>query len=260
MRAARVKARVVAKAPGVFCGAPVAAEVFRRAAKGASVRPLVREGARVRPGQAVLAVSGPAGVLSAERVALNFLQRLSGVATLTRRYADALRGTGVSVYDTRKTTPGWRVLEKYAVRCGGGANHRMGLFDAVMIKDNHWAMIRDRLPATRVRLAAFRKRHPGVEVAMEADTLSDVRRALDLGADTILLDNMPLPLLRKAVALIRLAHSPSRPLARSVRIEISGGVTLQNIRALARLKPDRISVGRITHSAPALDLSLELDG
>jgi nicotinate-nucleotide pyrophosphorylase (carboxylating) len=192
-------------------------------------------------------VSGSRALLTAERTALNFLQHLSGVATLTSLYAEKLKGTRAKVFDTRKTLPAYRELDKYAVRCGGGANHRLGLYDAVLLKDNHWAGGRD-VPAG---VRAARKKYPGILVELEAADLSQVARALAAGADVILLDNMTRPLLRRAIALIRKA-SPS------TQIEISGGVSLETIRALGKLGADRISVGRLTHSAPALDLSLEI--
>lgn len=252
---ARLRVRVVAKEPGVFCGGAVAAAVFRLAAPGSKVRPLVREGAAVKRGRAVLEVSGPRSVLSGERTALNFLSRLSGVATLTRHYVDAVRGTGAAVYDTRKTTPGWRWLEKYAVRCGGGRNHRMGLYDAVMVKENHLDALSaaGALGSLASRVARFRRGHPGVPVIFEARGEKEIAFALSCRPDVLLLDNIGPAQLRTLLPFIR-RRAPS------TRIEVSGGVRLTNIRAFARLGVDRISVGRLTHSAPALDLSLELAG
>ena len=243
----RLRGFVRARQGGVVCGADIARSVFRACDPRCRVRVLARDGSAVRPGQAVLEVSGGRALLTAERTALNFLQRLSGIATATAAYVAAARGTRAAILDTRKTVPGWRALEKYAVRCGGGRNHRMGLYDAVMVKDNHW-MGREGF-ARAVR--GLRRRHPRVPLIMEADGLAQVRRCLELGADIILLDNMPLPRLRRAIRLIR-DHS-SKTL-----IEISGGVGLKDLRRLARLGPDRISVGRITHSAPALDIGLDL--
>jgi len=238
---------VRARQAGVVCGTRIAAQVFRACAPGCKVRMLMRDGGKVRPGQAVLAVSGGRGLLTAERTALNFLQRLSGVATATAAYVAAVRGTRAAILDTRKTLPGWRALEKYAVRCGGGRNHRMGLYDAAMVKDNHWLKSEEFAKAVH----ELRRRHPKLPLIMEADDLRQVRRGLGLGADILLLDNMPLPRLRQAIRLIR-KTSPK------TLIEISGGVGLKGLRRLARLGPDRISVGRITHSAPALDLGLDL--
>ena len=244
------RAYVKAKADGVLCGVVPATEALRQACPRARIRWLSRDGARVRPGQVVARLTGPRCVLTAERTMLNFLQRLSGVATLARRYADAVRGTRAKVYDTRKTLPGWRALDKDAVRRGGAENHRMGLYDMVMLKDNHLAGASPALLARRV--AAFRRRHPRVPVQVEAGSLAQLRQALALKPDLVLLDNMGAPLLRRAIALAR-REAPR------VKLEVSGGVDLKTVRALAKLGPDRISVGRITHSAPALDLSLKIE-
>jgi nicotinate-nucleotide pyrophosphorylase (carboxylating) len=233
-------ARLLVKEPGVICGLAVAADIFDRL--GASVEPLAADGDRVEPGEVAL-VEGPArGVLTGERLALNVLGRLSGIATLTRRYVDAVAGTGAVVLDTRKTTPGLRALEKYAVACGGGQNHRVGLYDGVLIKDNHLRLVPS-LPD-----AVARAKETGVPVEVECDTLAQVREALEAGADSILLDNMSVEELREAV---RLAGG-------RVRLEASGGVTLETIRAIAETGVDFISVGALTHSARALDFSLEV--
>jgi nicotinate-nucleotide pyrophosphorylase (carboxylating) len=244
---ARWRGVVRARQAGVVCGTRIAARVFRACDPRGKVRVLVRDGGKVRPGQAVLAISGGRGLLTAERTALNFLQRLSGVATATAAYVAAVRGTRAAILDTRKTLPGWRALEKYAVRCGGGRNHRMGLYDAVMVKDNHWLRSENFSHAVQ----ELRRRHPRLPFIMEADDLGQVRRGLELGADVLLLDNMPRPRLRRAIRIIR--KTSPRTL-----IEVSGAVSLKGLRRLARLGPDRISVGRITHSAPALDLGLDL--
>ncbi len=246
-KAARLRGQVRARQAGVVCGTDIARQVMRACDPGCRVRVLVQDGGRVKPGQTVMEVAGGRGLLSAERTALNFLQRLSGIATLTAAYAAAARGTRARILDTRKTLPGWRELEKYAVRCGGGCNHRMGLYDAAMVKDNHWLNPQDFGRA----VAELRRRHPRLPLIMEADRLDQVRLALDLGADIILLDNMSRPRLNRAIQLIR--RGSPRTL-----IEVSGGVGLDQVRALAKLGPDRISVGRITHSAPALDLGLDL--
>ncbi|MBI3566300.1 MAG: carboxylating nicotinate-nucleotide diphosphorylase [Elusimicrobia bacterium] len=245
-RDARFAARVVSREAGVVCGLEIAAAAFKACAPRARVRLLVRDGARVRPGQAVMSVSGGRGLLTAERTALNFLQRMSGVATLTRRYADAVRGTRARVLDTRKTLPGWRALDKYAVACGGGVNHRMGLYDAVMVKDNHY--LGKRLAEGAAEL---RRRHPGVPLIVECDSPAQATRALALRPEVLLLDNMSPALLRRELPRLR-------RLAPRVKLEVSGGVSLDGLRAIARLGPDRISVGRLTHSAPALDLGLDL--
>ncbi len=241
----RLSARIVARERGVVCGLEIAKAAFRACDPRAKVRLLVRDGARVKPGQAVLAVSGGRGILTAERTALNFLQRMSGVATLTRAFADRVKGTRARVLDTRKTLPGWRALDKYAVAAGGGVNHRMGLHDAVMVKDNHYG---GDLEAGAERL---RRRYPSLQLIVECDTSAQATRALKLKPDVILLDNMRGPRLRREIARLR-------ALAPRVKLEVSGGVGLSEVRALAKLGPDRISIGRLTHSAPALDLGLDL--
>ncbi len=242
----RSRAVVDAKQDLVVCGLDVAAAVFRRVDRRLRVRKLARDGQRVRRGAAVLAVAGPtASLLAAERTALNFLQRLSGIATQARRYADAVRGTGVRVVDTRKTTPGWRALEKYAVRTGGCRNHRMSLRDLVLIKDNHIAAAGSVAEAVR----RARARAPrGLRVEAEARTLAEVRAAVAAGADIVLLDNMTPARIRRAVALVA---------GRAV-VEVSGGVRLETIRRFALPGVDLISVGALTHSAVAADLSLDL--
>ncbi|MBI3547702.1 MAG: carboxylating nicotinate-nucleotide diphosphorylase [Elusimicrobia bacterium] len=245
--AARLKGRIVVKAPGVVCGLDVAREVFRAVSSKIRFQSRAKDGDRVRPGQSLADVTGPREVLTAERTALNFLQRMSGVATLARAFADQVKGTSAKVYDTRKTLPGWRALDKYAVRCGGGRNHRLGLYDMVMLKDNHLEVARQ----SEDRLERFRKAHPGVPILIEAKTRGQVEMALSCGADIVLLDNMASAELRRMIALIR-SRAPM------TRIEVSGGVSLENVRSIARLGVDRISVGRLTHSAPALDMSLEI--
>ncbi|MBI4371267.1 MAG: carboxylating nicotinate-nucleotide diphosphorylase [Elusimicrobia bacterium] len=243
---ARLRGKIAAREPGVVCGLEVAAAAFKACEPRARVRALVRDGARVKAGQAVMTIEGGRGILTAERTALNFLQRMSGVATLTRRFADAARGTRAKILDTRKTLPGWRALDKYAVACGGGVNHRLGLYDAVMVKDNHYggkSLAKD--------VALLRREQPGIPLIIECDSSAQVKAAISLKPDVILLDNMGAALLRREIKRIRTA-------GKKILIEISGGINLNNIRGLARLGPDRISVGAITHSAPALDLGLDL--
>jgi nicotinate-nucleotide pyrophosphorylase (carboxylating) len=242
----RFSVRVVSREAGVVCGLEIAAAAFKACEPRARVTLLVRDGARVRPGRAVMAAKGGRGLLTAERTALNFLQRMSGVATLTRRFVDRVDGTRARILDTRKTLPGWRALDKYAVACGGGLNHRFGLYDAAMVKDNHYQG--GGLEAGVVRL---RRAHPRMPLIIECDTPAQVTRALALKPEVILLDNMRGPRLRREIRRIR-------SLAPRVKIEVSGGVGLGEIRALAKLGPDRISIGRLTHSAPALDLGLDL--
>jgi len=254
----RLRGEIVAKQAGVICGLDVARQVFHQVSSKIRFKPLVQDGSRVRRGQAVARVSGPREILTAERTALNFLQRLSGIATLTKEFAKDLKGTKAKLYDTRKTLPGWRELDKYAVRCGGGFNHRMGLYDMVMLKDNHLAVNPHPhpLPVGEGSLGKvikrFRLRHPRIPILIEAKTPTEIKLAIESGAGIILLDNMSLAALRRSIRFIR-SRAPK------TLIEVSGGVTQGNIRSIARLGPDRISVGAITHSAPALDLSLELN-
>ncbi|MEZ5299111.1 MAG: carboxylating nicotinate-nucleotide diphosphorylase [Verrucomicrobiales bacterium] len=248
---ARSVGRIAARQPGVLAGSDIAAEVFRRVDPVLKIERLREDGAALQPGDACLEVSGASrSILTAERTALNFLQRLSGVATLARRFADAVAGTGAAILDTRKTTPGWRRLEKAAAVAGGAANHRMGLYDAAMVKDNHLAA-EDRLAALQDAIDRLRADRPDAWVEVEADTLDQVRAFLTLrGVRAILLDNMPPPMLREAVALNEAAGKP-------VALEASGGVNLATVRAIAESGVDFISVGAITHSAPALDLGMD---
>jgi nicotinate-nucleotide pyrophosphorylase (carboxylating) len=245
----RGAARIFAKETAVAAGVEVAAEVFRRIDPKLKVRIVRGSGTRLRKGQTVIEIAGAVrSILTAERVALNFIQRLSGVATLTRQFADAVGKYRAEILDTRKTTPGLRALEKAAVVAGGGVNHRFGLYDMVMVKDNHLAA-GDALPELRVTIRKFRAEHPGVRVELEADTLRQVRDFLSLdGVDVILLDNMSPARMAEAVRLG----------AGRVKFEASGGVTLATVRAIAASGVDFISVGALTHSARAIDFSLEL--
>jgi nicotinate-nucleotide pyrophosphorylase (carboxylating) len=244
---ATAAARLVARKPGVICGLAVARSAFHAIDPALDVREQARDGDAVKPGACVLTVSGKArAILTAERVALNFMGRMSGIATLTRRYVEAVAGTGARIVDTRKTTPGLRALEKYAVRCGGGGNHRVGLFDAILIKDNHIAAAGGIGPAIEAARA-----HAGhmVRVEVEVDTLAQLETALGHSPDAVLLDNMPPETLRRAVAMA----------AGKVVTEASGGVDLTTVRAIAETGVDLISVGALTHSAPVLDLGLDFD-
>ena len=246
-------ADVVAREPGVLAGVPVALAVLDLLAErenagdgqiGRTV--LIADGARIGPGDAVLRVSGPAtAVLGAERTLLNFLTHLSGIATATRAWVDAVAGTGAVIRDTRKTTPGLRQLEKYAVRCGGGENHRMGLGDAALIKDNHVAAAGGVAKA----VAAVCSAAPGVPLEVECDGVSQVREALAAGARFLLLDNMPAGELQLAVAEARRYAG--------VRLEASGGLRLATAREVAATGVDYLSVGALTHSSRALDLGLD---
>ena len=241
----RVRGKIVAKQDLVVCGLKVAGEVFRRV--GARLAPRARDGQCVRRGAVLALVSGPARrVLAGERTALNFLQRFSGIATLTRRFVE--RARPVRIFDTRKTTPGLRALEKYAVRCGGGHNHRMGLHEGAMIKDNHVAVVGD-LEGLREKVWGLAA--AGRPVVIEAQTLEQALLFATFPVQVVMLDNFTAAGLRRAARLVR-AVNPK------VEIEASGGVTLGNVRSIARTGVDRISVGALTHSAPAADLSLEL--
>lgn len=244
----RARAALVAREAGTLCGVPLALAAFCQCDDRVEIRVDIEDGHRVESGTTVLFINGRArGLLAAERTALNFLQRLSGIASLTARYVEVVRGTRARIVDTRKTTPGWRRLEKYAVRCGGGANHRETLADAVLVKDNHLAAL-DGDVARAVRCAR-EQTHPGTFVQIECDHLEQVRLAVEAGADAVLLDNMSLEMMRDAVAL-----AAGRALS-----EASGGVRLDMVRAIAETGVDRISVGALTHSAPALNLALDFE-
>jgi len=239
-------ADLVARAEGVVAGLPVAARVFARLAPGATIEAVASDGDRVRRRDLLLTVRGPVrALLAAERSALNIASRASGIATHTRAWVDAIAGTGAVVLDTRKTTPGLRPLEKYAVRCGGGSNKRMGLYDVAMIKDNHVAAA----GSVAAAVTAVRQRAPRVTVQVECDTVEQVREAVDAGADFLLLDNMSLDELRAAVDLVG---------DLDVELEATGGLTLAVAREVADTGVDYLSVGALTHSSPILDLALDL--
>jgi nicotinate-nucleotide pyrophosphorylase (carboxylating) len=253
-------AGVVARRPGVLAGLPAALAVLDAAGiPPGAAEPLRRDGDRIERGTEVLRITAPVReLLTAERTLLNFLTHLSGVATTTRAWADAVAGTGCTVRDTRKTTPGLRQLEKYAVRCGGGVNHRMGLGDAALVKDNHVAAA----GGIAAAIEAVRAAAPGLPLEVECDTVDQVREALAAGAGLILLDNMSLADTRAAVALAR-RHpanpaNPANPAAPATRLEASGGLRLDTARAVAETGVDFISVGALTHSSPALDLGLDM--
>jgi len=242
-----VRGKVIAKAPGIVAGLEVARMVFLAVDESVRFASRVADGNAVSCGDVLAVVEGPGkSLLSAERVALNFLQRMSGIATLTRRYAEAVRGTKAVILDTRKTAPGLRVLDKIAVRLGGGQNHRFGLYDMVLIKDNHIAA------AGGITAAVQRVRsHDPAELPIEVEVknLHELHEALELGVERILLDNMDLEQMRQAVVLS----------AGRAKLEASGGITLDNVAAIAGTGVDYISVGALTHSAPALDISLDVE-
>jgi nicotinate-nucleotide pyrophosphorylase (carboxylating) len=244
----RARARLVARDAGVVCGVPLALEAFRVLDSKITIRVDAEDGTRVERGSAVLFLSGHArGLLSAERVALNFMQHLSGIATLTARYVDAVKGTKARILDTRKTLPGWRSLEKYAVCAGGGKNHRADLSTGILIKDNHLSALDG-----NIELAVRRSREispVGVKVEVECETREQVVAALAAGADIVMLDNMPPDLMAECVRLVN----------GRATTEASGGVNLSNVRAIAETGVDWISIGALTHSAPALNLALDFD-
>ena len=256
---------IVAKKEGILTGTEAASHVFHRVDPELKVEILLEDGAKVKPGSKVARVSGSiASILKAERVALNFLQRLSGIASETNRYVTSVEGLPVRIMDTRKTTPGLRSLEKYAVRVGGGRNHRMNLGDSILIKDNHLAALRSQGLNIKEIIARARQNAPlslrgakrrsnlqarQTQVEVEVGTVPEALEAVEAGADIVMLDNMNLEDMRKAVKSIH-----GRAL-----IEASGGITLDNVRAVAETGVDFISIGALTHSARALDISLELE-
>lgn len=244
----RARATLVARGTGTVAGIPLGLEAFRILDPKGTIRVDHEDGWRVQKGDPIMFVTGHArALLGAERVALNFMQRLSGIATLTARFVDAVRGTNAKILDTRKTTPGWRALEKYAVRAGGGVNHRMDLASHVLIKDNHIAACDGdiALAVKRVRDLA----PPGTEIEVECETVTQVETAVGAGAHAVLLDNMSLDDLRQSVGIAR----------GRAKTEASGGVRLDTVRAIAETGVDWISVGALTHSPPALDLALDFD-
>jgi nicotinate-nucleotide pyrophosphorylase (carboxylating) len=251
---ARARGAFVPRGPGVVCGLPVVLKVFSALDARISARALVSDGREVEAGERLLELDGPArGILAGERTALNFIQRLSGIATRTRRFRERLAGTGVELFDTRKTLPGWRHLEKYAVRAGGGTNHRRSLSDQALIKDNHVRILRA-LGGSGPRewVAALRQRFPGTPVELEVESIDELREALESGADVILLDNMSCGEMAAASREARRRPGP-RP-----ALEASGGIGPERLQEVAASGVDRISVGALTHSAPALDIGFDL--
>jgi len=251
----RGRATFVVRTPGVVAGLPVIALVLAQLHAAVTVTPHAADGTLAGRGTRLATVEGPLrAILTAERTALNFLQRLCGVATLTRKYVDAVAGLPLALLDTRKTTPGWRLLEKYAVRMGGGTNHRVGLYDGVLIKDNHLAGMPDPRTAVTDAIAAARS-HPAsrhLPIEVEVDTLEQLDEALAARPAIVLLDNMTNEQLRAAVAR-------RNDVAPGVRLEASGGVSLATVRGIAETGVERISVGAVTHSATALDIALDYD-
>jgi nicotinate-nucleotide pyrophosphorylase (carboxylating) len=248
---AQAKAFLVAREPLMVAGLALAEAAFRELSPTIKINFDAKDGQPIEQGQPLMSVAGSArAILSAERVALNFSQRLSGVATLTAQFVEAVKGTHAQILDTRKTTPGWRRLEKYAVTCGGGYNHRLGLFDMVLIKDNHLAALRNESPnPIAVAVERARAKYPTFKVEVEADNLEQVKQAVKAGADIVLLDNMN-------VHQLRLAVQQAKGRAKT---EASGGVNLTTVRGIAETGVDFISVGAITHSARAMDIALDFE-
>ncbi|MBS0182440.1 MAG: carboxylating nicotinate-nucleotide diphosphorylase [Nitrospira sp.] len=242
------RAEIIAQQPLVVAGMAAAVQTFLMVDPSLRLSVAKCDGDRAANGEVLLDIEGDGrSILQAERVALNFLQHLSGIATLTQRFCRAVRGYPVSILDTRKTLPGWRALQKWAVSLGGGSNHRQSLSDGILIKDNHLALLRrNRRPVERACRLAHAHRSSALPVIVEVESLSDVRQALAGKPDIILLDNMAPDLVRRAVALIK----------KQALVEVSGGITLKNIRAMAAAGADRISIGALTHSAPAASISL----
>ena len=248
---ATARAVMRAREPLVVAGLDFAEAAFRELSAAVKIERLAKDGQRVNSGDILLKISGPARpILSAERVALNFVQRLSGIATLTAQFVNAIKGTPAQILDTRKTTPGWRRFEKYAVTCGGGHNHRMGLFDMVLIKDNHLATLHDAQPnAIAAAVRSAREKYPQLKIEVEADTLEQAEQAAAVGADIILLDNMNPVQLRLAVQKIK----------GRAKTEASGGVNLAGVQTIAKTGVDFISIGALTHSARAVDMGLDFE-
>jgi nicotinate-nucleotide pyrophosphorylase (carboxylating) len=244
-------AKMIAREPMVIGGLSVAEKTFLEVSPNLRIERISSDGKRIEKGETLLKVEGSArAILTAERVALNFVQRLSGIATLTAQFVEAVKGTRAKILDTRKTTPGLRLLEKYAVACGGGQNHRIGLFDMVLIKDNHLVALRSEPPnAIEAAVRRAREKFPKLKVEVEADTPAQVEQALFAGADVILLDNMSLEEMRAAVFYVN----------GRAKLEASGGVNLETVRAIAETGVDFVSVGALTHSARAVDVALDFE-
>jgi len=242
-------AALQAKAPGVLAGVDIASLVFLRVDPAIKIEVLLKDGAGLKKGDIIARIKGSAcSLLRAERVALNFIQRLSGIATMTRQYVDLIQDLPVKILDTRKTTPGFRMLEKYAVKTGGGVNHRLNLSDGILIKDNHLLLIRKQGMTLGEAVKKAKKEAPrGLWIEVETTSLDEVKEAVKAGADIIMFDNMCPAMMRQAVKL----------LPPGIKSEASGGINRQTIRAVAETGVDFISVGALTHSAPALDISLE---
>ncbi len=261
---------ITAKEAGTLCGIDIAKKTFQIMDLSAKFKVYAKDGAFVSKGQKIMSVEGSRKILTAERTALNFLQRLSGIATFTSKFAKELNKSKTYIYDTRKTTPGLRVFEKYAVKCGGGKNHRMGLYDAFLIKDNHIAALgANPYSALEKKIDLIRKEYKGYKIEIEAKTLSQVEKFIALNVDIIMLDNMIFEQMKKAIKIIRGAtarqaaggrrQATGKPFnRRAPEVEISGNVKFSILRKLSALSPERISAGSLTHSAPSLDISFDI--
>ncbi|GHT71811.1 nicotinate-nucleotide diphosphorylase (carboxylating) [Endomicrobiia bacterium] len=247
----KAKAVLIANKLGVLCGTDIFIKVFKIIDKRCKVSLKMKDCAKLKQGDIILEIKGPAqAILSGERTALNFLQYMSGIATITNQFVTSIDNGKTEIYDTRKTIPGYRELAKYAVRCGGGTNHRIGLYDMVLIKDNHIKLTKDLTTA----IAEFRKRYRKIPVEVECENIKEVKQALDAKADIIMLDNTSFKNSKEMIDLIRKSSAKKY----SPEIEISGGVNLETAKKFSKLDAERISVGMITHSSPALDLTLEI--
>ena len=248
---------IVACEGGILCGGDIVKAVFRLIDKNVRVTIMKRDGKKLKKGDSVIRLTGPShSILKGERVALNFISRLSGISTMTHLFVEKIKGTKAKIYDTRKTIPGFRSLEKYAVRTGGGCNHRMGLYDQVLIKDNHFKMLdKQSMRHFSLCMSQMKKRIPrGMDIEIETDNPPLLKKILPTHPDIILLDNMKKNDLEKAITMIQDENKKSKV---KILSEVSGGVTLANVMSIARMGVDRISIGAITHSAHALDFSLE---
>jgi len=243
---------IISKSDGIICGTDFASECFKTLNPNAKIKVIKNDGKLIKPNDLIMEIISDRTILSAERTALNIIQRLSGIATKTKKFVDLIKPyPRTKIYDTRKTTPNLRAMEKYAVKTGGGENHRFGLFDAIMIKDNHIAASHSFYDIAEL-IKATREKYQGKEVEIEVKSLDEVKKAVYMDVDVIMLDNMDLKKMRKAIEIIRTKR-------RDVEIEISGGVNENNVKEIAKLEPDRISVGALTHSYSSLDISLEIN-
>lgn len=260
----RVRAIIIAKEEGILCGIEVAKFIFRLVDTRINIKDSLKDGSFLKPGKTIMRLEGPGrGILSAERTVLNFLARLSGIASLTNQFVKKIKPYNVKIMDTRKTTPGLRYLEKYAVKIGGGVNHRMGLDDGILIKDNYLRVMSYELRVMSLKELIERiknKVHKNINIEIEVTNIKEFKEAIEAKPDIIMLDNMRINDIRKAVSILRTTHYRGYPESaiRNICLEVSGGVRLSNVREIAGAGVDRISVGALTHSARSLDMSLDI--